>query len=80
LEAFGEMVMDNLGLHKLKLPAVADAKMVAKVRKNCMRFCNTYWKISNRFLNENRTTAQVFDLKLNILTKTSKIISLTSVS
>jgi hypothetical protein len=83
LEAFGERVMDNLGLHKLKLPAAAaapDAKIAAKARKNHMRFCNMYWKIWNRFLNENRTTAQVFDLKLNILTKTSKIISLTLVS
>jgi Cdc6-like AAA superfamily ATPase len=83
LEAFGERVMDNLGLHELKLPDAAgapDAKIVAKVRKNCMRFCNMYWKIWNRFLNENRTTSQVFDLLLNILTKTSKIISLTLVS
>jgi hypothetical protein len=83
LEAFGDRVMDNLGLPELKFPAAAaapDAKIVARVRKNRMRFCNTYWKIWNRSLNENRTTAQVFDLLLNNLTKTSKIISLTSVS
>jgi hypothetical protein len=83
LEAFGDMVMDNLGLPLLKFPAAAaapDAKIVARVRKNRMRFRNTYWKFWNRSLNESRTAAQVFDLLLNILTKTSKIISLTSVS
>jgi hypothetical protein len=83
LEAFGERVMDNLGLPGLKFPATAaapDAKIIARVRKNHMKFHNTYWKIWNCFLNENRTTAQVFDLLLNILTKTLKIISLTSVS
>lgn len=79
LIAFGDMVMNNVGLSELKFPAegaAPDAKILARVRKNRMRFRNTYWKIWNRTLNESRTNAQVFDLLLNILTKTSKIISL----
>jgi hypothetical protein len=83
LEAFGEMVMDNLGIPEMKLPAVAaapDAKNIAKVRKNRVAFRNTYCKTWRTFLNENRTTAQVFDLQLNILTKSLEILSLTLVS
>jgi chromosome segregation ATPase len=65
LEKFGDMVMDNLGISQLKKPdgvVAPDAKALANVRRNRVAFRNTYCKFWNRYLNESRTTAQVFDL------------------
>jgi hypothetical protein len=63
LELFGDMVMNNLGIKELKFPAApADPKNVEKVRMNRVAFRNTYHKIWRTYLNEDRATAQVFDL------------------